>query len=451
MRGARWTAWRSAGLVALLIVSGHAGHPRTAGAADQPLAHSAAGVTARMIVPQMSPAWFLNRTRRLLNDGRAAEVHQLAHAALDLYPHSAELRLGAAFAAMRAGHCRPAIRHLEPLRKMRLAVAAQRRADIVRAACRGPWRWQALMGVSAGYRPSLVDRRRDVEIRLQPGSRLHAICLRLAALCDPHRALVSRGKRDSGIDLWMDLTVRRLYRAGASWDFDLDGILFQRRPRRPGYAGDGAILRATAMSRWRSGRQIRIGAETGASRFQQGRADLAIAQTHRRADIGLSLGHAASLQSFIGAAHLKVRSRWLNLARTRYDYRLDKHLAGALTMSLGGASERSRQSGPGLMPGSRTREVSIGLRWDGHRIAARLHHERRHQSFQGRLPFLVAPHRARTRTTRLSLMNGTISGWLNLKVVVSFEYRKISTPDPFRPPTSKTLLLRVSREIFTSP
>jgi hypothetical protein len=41
-------------------------------------------------------------------------------------------------------------------------------------------------------------------------------------------------------------------------------------------------------------------------------------------------------------------------------------------------------------------------------------------------------------------------GWLNLKVVLSFEYRKTSTADPFRPPASKTLLLRVSREIFSN-
>ena len=52
--------------------------------------------------------------------------------------------------------------------------------------------------------------------------------------------------------------------------------------------------------------------------------------------------------------------------------------------------------------------------------------------------------------TRLDLMNGDALDWLNFKVVISFEYRKISTLDPFRIPASKTLLLRVSREIFGS-
>ncbi|NBR03235.1 MAG: tetratricopeptide repeat protein [Alphaproteobacteria bacterium] len=51
----------------------------------------------------MSVAWFLNRARRLLHDGRAAEAYQITLAALDLYPGSADVRLGAAFAAMRSG------------------------------------------------------------------------------------------------------------------------------------------------------------------------------------------------------------------------------------------------------------------------------------------------------------------------------------------------------------
>jgi hypothetical protein len=199
-----------------------------------------------------------------------------------------------------------------------------------------------------------------------------------------------------------------------------------------------------------AGRQFRFGAETGISRFQQGRVDLAISQTHRRGDIGMVIAHAADLQSFIGAAQLKVRSRWLDLAQTRYEYRLDKGLGGKLTLSLGGARERERQAGPGLMPGSQTREVSIGLRWNGDHATAHLYQARRHQSFRGQLPFLAAPHRARTRTTRLDLTNGAALDWLNLKVVVSFEYRKISTDDPFQLPASKTLLLRVSREIFSS-
>ena len=445
-----WTAWRPAGLAALLIVCGYVTHPGPASGSDQPLAHAGPGALVSVALPSTSSAWFLNRVRRLLTDGRAAEAYQLARAALDIFPHSTELRLGAAFAAMRSDRCQLAIRNLEPLRNKVIAPAYRRQATEVRAACNGAWRWQALIGATAGYRPSLVDRQRDVEIWLQPGSRLHSLCLRLAALCDPGRPLVSHGKRDSGIDLWANLTIRHLYRAGTDWDVDLDTILFQRRPSRPDYAGDGAMLRVAALSRQVAGRQFRFGAETGVSRFQQGRVDLAISQTHRRGDIGMVIAHAADLQSFIGAAQLKVRSRWLDLAQTRYEYRLDKGLAGKLTLSLGGARERESQAGPGLMPGSRTREVSIGLRWNGDHLTAHLSQAHRHQSFRGQLPFLAAPHRARTRATRLDLTNGEALDWLNLKVVVSFEYRKISTPDPFRLPASRTLLLRVSREIFSS-
>lgn len=445
-----WTACRPAGMAALVIICGYVTHPGPASGSDQPQAHAGPGAPVPVLLPSMSPSWFLNRTRRLLNEGRAAEAYQLARAALDLYPRSTELRLGAAFAAMQSGRCQLAIRNLDPLRDKVIAPAFRRSATQVRSACEGPWQWQALIGATAGYRESLVDRQRDVKIRLQQGSRMHSICLSLAVLCDPGRPLVLHGQPDSGIDLWANLTIRHLYRAGTDWDVDLDTILFQRRPRRPGYAGDGAIQRMAALSRQVAGRQLRFGAEVGVSRFQQGRVDLAILQTHRRGDVGLFLAHAADLRSFIGASYLKARSQWLDLTQTRYEYSLDKTITRRLTTSLGGVRERVRQVGLGLMPGSQAREVSVGLRWAGDHLAAHLYHTRRHQSFLGQLPFLAAPHRARTRTTRLDLMNGDALGWLNLKVVISFEYRKISTLDPFRLPASKTLLLRISREIFSS-
>jgi hypothetical protein len=101
------------------------------------------------------------------------------------------------------------------------------------------------------------------------------------------------------------------------------------------------------------------------------------------------------------------------------------------------------------MPRSRARETGVGLRWTGDWVAVHLGHRWRYETFRDRLSFLAAPHRARTRTTNLDLMPGDTLAWLNLKVVVSFEYRKISTPDPLRPPSSKTLFLRLSREIFS--
>ena len=453
-------SWWRASLAALLIVCGYISKSRPANGADPGTAistpHQSSGVIqpapapqVAVVLPDRSPAWFLNRIRRLIHEDRAAEAHQIARAAVALHPDSPELRLGAAFAAMRSGRCTAASGHLDALRDATLAPVQRRRADLVRAVCSGPWRWQALIGASAGYRPSLVDRQRDVEIRLQPGSRLHGLCVRLESLCDPDRPLVSHGQRDSGVDLWLDLTIRHLYRAGGRWDFDLDAILFQRRPGRPGYAGDGSILRVGAY-RHGAGREIRIGAETGRARFAQGRPDRAIAQRHRRVHVGLSVAHMSNLQSDIELSHLAVRSQWLNLARRRYQYRLARHLRRSLTVSLFGAREISRQDGAGMMPGSRAGETGADLRWTGDHIEAHLHHALRHETFRGRMPFLAAPHRARTHTTRLDVMTGDRPEWLNLKVVLSFQYRKISTADPFRRPSSKTLLLRLSREVFAS-
>lgn len=372
----------------------------------------------------------------------------MAHAGLALHPDAADLLVGAAFAAMRSGRCHHAILHLRTLRAANPGPVQRRRAELVRAACQGPWRWQALIGASVGYRASLVDRQREVDIRMQRGSQLHGLCLRLRSLCDPDRPLRAAGRRDSGIDLWLNLTVRHLYRAGGTWDFDIDTTLFQRRPRRTGYGGDGAILRVAATYRHDVARQVHLGAETGLSRFQQGRADLALSQRHRRIDVGLTLAHGAGLRSHIGATHLTMRSRWRDLARTRVTYGLEKTVRPGLTISPGVAHEWSRRKGGGLVPGLRAREAGLGVTWSARHIVIHLRHARRHDAFRDRLSFLAAPHRARTRTTRLELRPAYLSRRLNLKVAISFEYRKISSPDPFRPPSSKILLLRVSREIF---
>ena len=467
------TASQAATLVASLIVCGHVTSPRPAAGAD-PGPATPGPATPGPAIPGpassphhqpdtpsldifvtdtqiMPPAWFLDRVRLLLHQGRASEAHQLAKAAVGLYPHSAELRLGAGFAAMRSGQCQSAELHLKALHGLRLIPALQRRFDLLVAACNGPWRQHVVLGVSFGYRPSLVDRQRDVVVRLQPGSRLHGLCVRLAPLCNAKRPLVSRGQPDSGVDLWVDMAVRHLYRAGGAWNFDLETVLFQRRPRRPGFAGQGMILRVAARSQRMAGRQFHITAESGLSRFQQGRPDLTISQTHQRAAVGMSLTHSRRLGSYFGASRLGVTSRWLDLARTRYDYRLDTLLAENLTLSFGGGYERSRRTRRGMTPSSRARELSIGLRWSGRFIAVNIHHDRRHERFVGRLPFLAAPHQAHTRLTRLDLMTGDRLGWLNLKVVVSFEYRKISTPDPYRLPSSRTLMFRMSREFFSHP
>jgi len=146
--------WRPAGLAVLLLVCSNLIHPRPANGADPGLAMSrsqeadsppqpgpARPDSARpdsVILHPMSVAWFLNRARRLLHDGRAAEAYQITLAALDLYPGSADVRLGAAFAAMRSGRCQSAIRHLDTLHARRVSAEHRRHIDIVRAGCRGP-------------------------------------------------------------------------------------------------------------------------------------------------------------------------------------------------------------------------------------------------------------------------------------------------------------------------
>ena len=168
--------WRLAGMAMLLLVCGFLTHPRPANGADpgpamsrpqeaDPPPQSGPARQVSVMLPAMSAAWFLNRTRGLLHDGRAAEAYQIARAALDLFPDKAALWLGAAFAAMRSGRCQSATRHLDVLRGRPLLAWQRLLADTVRAGCQGPWRWQALIG---------ADRR---------GRRLPAVACQPSARC----------------------------------------------------------------------------------------------------------------------------------------------------------------------------------------------------------------------------------------------------------------------------
>ena len=70
------------------------------------------------------------------------------------------------------------------------------------------------------------------------------------------------------------------------------------------------------------------------------------------------------------------------------------------------------------------------------------------ERFRRPLAFLAAPHRATTRLTGLDLVPVIGRKTSNLKVVLSFEYRKISSPDPYRLRSSRTLILRLSYDAF---
>ena len=67
-----------------------------------------------------------------------------------------------------------------------------------------------------------------------------------------------------------------------------------------------------------------------------------------------------------------------------------------------------------------------------------LRQERRSERFTEPLAYLAAPHRARTRISGLDFIPD-LSGKTNLKVAVSLDHRKISSPDVSHPGSLKTL------------
>lgn len=384
----------------------------------------------------------------LIREGRAGEAYQLGRIAASAHAGSAELRLALAFAAWANGNCTLALHHLGGLGGGRMTVVHRRRADRIRAQCGGPWRQEATVSLTAGYRQSLVDRTRLASMRLQPGSVLHGLCARLRGLCDPDNAFRLEGARASGIDIWTQLSLGHVYRDGGAWDFAVTPVLFMRSPRRRGYRGDGGILRLETRHHTDGGREVHILAETGASRFQQGDTGPAIAQTHRLLGIGLVLPHGNLFASRFGHRRDRVVSRWLDLRRRVSDYRLMADRGGTLSGWVRLAVERGSQRGRGLMPGSQARERGVGVGWRLPWMQVGLHHLRRTERFTGALPYLAAPHRAHTRRTAVTLAPDL--GWTdNLKVVFSFEYRKILSADPYRPPSTKNASLTVSYK-FTS-
>jgi len=399
------------------------------------------------LTPQ-TPVWFLEMMRRLLNDGRADEAYSLAKEALALFPNSAELHLGAAYAAQVAGRCAQADTHILQLNEDELVAGLRQRAAYLRAACHGPWRRHLRLDAIIGYRPSLLDRARDPVIRLQRGSALHQLCWRLRFICDPDRAFRPQTVRDGGIDFWHGLTFVNRYRAGTVWDFDLETMLFRRRPFRSGFDGDAGLFRVTAIQQNNAARQMRIVAETGLSRFQLGRADLSLAQRHFRARLGLTAVHSAARRSHFGLTHLTARSPWRKLIRQGVSYHQEFQVGSGMTPWLGAAVERTRQSGAVMVPDARAREGSLGLNWKGRFGALYLRQTLRTERFGRPLAFLSAPHHATTRLTGLDLVPKTGHGQTNLKVVLSFEYRKISSPDPYQMRSSKTLILRLSYDVF---
>lgn len=410
--------------------------------AAKPHTESKVGVQS---VPQTA-AWFLELMRRLLHQGRAGESYQLAQVAVAQFPQSPDLRLGAAYAAVASGHCLLAKRHLAVLRdddvSGRVTLGHHRRRDLLLAQCEGPWTRSMVVEATTGYRPSLSDRARQFEMRLEPGSRLHGLCLRLRWLCNPHRNFIGNSARDSGIDMWMQIRLPHRYRAGTAWDADVTPVIFRRQPSRSGHLGQGAILRVEAWRHLRAGRQIYLFGEAGTSSFQQGDPALAFSQSHKRARAAYAMPHTPRLVSQVGHSRTWVRSRWLDLHQRRFDYQLAAQPRDGLSLWAGIAGERASQSGVGRLAGSRSRLYSLGGRWRIPGATLSLWQETRHQKFTKALSYLADPHRATTRVTGLDL-TPKLPKALNLKVVISFNHRRISSLDVLRPRTTKTLMFTV--------
>ena len=403
-----------------------------------------------LLDPRVLEARILEAMWLLLRDGRAAEAYQLGRSVLTADADSAELLLALAYAAEASGKCHLALRYLDRAADRDMALFHERQSDMIRARCIGPWRREATLSVTAGYRQSLVDRARIVTLRLEPGSALYGVCSQLRGLCDPDSAFRINGARASGIDIWTQLSLGHLFRDGGAWDFAITPMVFVRSPRRRGYRGEGVGLRLDAQRHLDGGRQLHVLGEAGGAHFQQGSPALAIAQRHHQVGVAFVTPHSPVLASRFGHRRHRVVSRWLDLHRRVTEAHLVADAGGLLSGWVRLTVGRSHQDGPGLMPGARSREHEAGaglrLAW----IQIGLSHLRRTERFTGTLPYLAAPHRAKTRRTGMTLVPEI--GWEpNLKVVLSFDHRKILSPDPYRPKTTKNVFLTVKYRLQTRP
>ena len=94
--------------------------------------------------------------------------------------------------------------------------------------------------------------------------------------------------------------------------------------------------------------------------------------------------------------------------------------------------DRAGQSGPGLLAGSRAQILQAGMRLRTRYLSLVFRQERRSERFTEPLAYLATPHRARTVVHGVDIIPD-LSGKTNLKVVVSLDHRKISSPDISRP------------------
>ena len=221
------------------------------------------------------------------------------------------------------------------------------------------WRQSLVIDVVTGYRPSLSDRARQAELRLQPGRAFTGVRNAWRAVRPTGRFTVS-GRRDSGIDLWVQLQLRHRYRAGAKWTSTCRLCSSDAMPAAPAITDRGqccgprrgAIFPgASASIFWpRPGWHI------------SGRAIPALLSTSRTGGQGWrAIPHGAGLVSHIGYSRRRVRSGWLDLRGRRTDYRLDirPRARASFWAGIGVTVPAVR---PGLLAGSRAQILQAGMR-----------------------------------------------------------------------------------------
>ena len=391
-------------------------------------------------------ARLLELVRHLLHQGRNGRSYQLAQLAVAWFPQSPYQRLGAAYAAVASGRCRLANRHLAVLRDRKLAGSLardhRRQHDMLQAKCHGPWQRTPAMEIIAGYRPFLSDRAPQFETRLEPGSRLHGLCIRLRGLCDPDRRFSLSAARDSRIDMLTQFYLAHRYWAGTAWGADITPLIFHRQPSRSGHQGQGAILRAEARRHLQAGRQLHLLGETGVASFRQGDPALAFSQSHRRVRAAYAMPHTVRLSSHFGHGRTWVRSRSLDLRQPCHDYRLHIQPHALLSLWAGVAADRASQYGSGRLAGSRSRNRLLGAQRRFPLATLTLWQEIRHWRFTAPLSYLAAPHHATTRLTGFDIAPN-LPNRPNPRVVVSFTYRRISSPDVAKPKSTKPLIFTI--------
>ena len=313
-------------------------------------------------------------------------------------------------------------------------------AQQVRVQCFGPWQREYSIAASMGYRKSLVGRAAVSRLYPEAGSLLYEICASLWGLCNPERGVALSPPRDNGIDLWLWAEMVNQHRPVSPWQHDIVTTVFRRHPGRPGFDGQGMILRAEVARTLQHRHQIAAHAEIGHSAFHQGRADLNISQLHRSAGTRLYWHHGADTGSLFSLSQLQVDSFFLDMRERNAGYRFILAPEAGRSAWLETSWVWLRQNGRSYYPGHRRRDFGAGIQYRLGTIQVQARHGIEVEKFRHSLTFLAAPHRATTRQTSLSLAV-TPDQIKNLKVVLSLEYRRISTPDPFRPARTRNATL----------